>query len=235
MRANSDNEASAAVNHLLTVDSRLAALVETQGLVDPYHWDAFPSQPGDMLSGLVVHIVGQQIATRVAVVVFERIKQLLGGEITSATLALATIEELRSTGISGAKARALSELGARLEDGNFDLEALKHKDDVEAELDLVSLRGIGPWSAQMFLIHELRRPNVFPAGDVGLRSAIARLDELPSAPDIKSTVQRAAIWAPYRTYAAGYLWSWLSAVRQQVRESSRTAAASASETGRPRS
>jgi 3-methyladenine DNA glycosylase/8-oxoguanine DNA glycosylase len=88
------------------------------------------------------------------------------------------------------------------------LESLHQLDDTEAQATLVSLRGIGPWSAQMFLLHELKRPDVFPAGDIGLRTAVARLDGLDNTPAVKRAADRAMIWSPYRSYAAAYLWRW---------------------------
>ena len=88
------------------------------------------------------------------------------------------------------------------------LESLHQLDDTEAQATLVSLRGIGPWSAQIFLSYELKRPDVFPAGDIGLRTAAARLDGLDNTPAVKRAVDRAMIWSPYRSYAAACLWRW---------------------------
>jgi DNA-3-methyladenine glycosylase II len=123
-------------------------------------------------------------------------------------LAASTIEQLRTVGVSGAKARALNELGERLiQDGQLP-ESLHQLDDTEARATLISLRGIGPWSAQIFLLHELQRPDVFPAGDIGLRTAVARLDGLDSTPAVTRAADRATIWTPYRSYAAAYLWRW---------------------------
>ena len=108
--------------------------------------------------------------------------------------------------MSGAKSRALRELGAAVVAGDFDPDGLDHLDDDEAQARLVALRGIGPWSAQMFLLHELRRPDVFPAGDVGLRTALGRLEGLATPPTQPETVALALRWAPYRSYAAAHLW-----------------------------
>ena len=90
--------------------------------------------------------------------------------------------------------------------GTFDPDGLDHLDDDEAQARLVELRGIGPWSAQMFLLHELRRPDVFPAGDVGLRTALGRLEGLATPPTQPETVALALRWTPYRSYAAAHLW-----------------------------
>jgi DNA-3-methyladenine glycosylase II len=203
-----DDEALAAAAHLSAVDSRLAELVDSRGAVSPYLWPGFPVPDGDLLGGLTLHIVSQQISTAVALTLFGRLTATLGGAITADGLAAATVEQLRAAGLSGAKARSLHELGERIVAETFSLQALRDLDDSAAEAELVSLRGVGPWSAQTFLLHELRRPDVFPAGDIALRHTLARLDGLDTTPDIKSARDRASIWSPYRSYAAAYLWSW---------------------------
>jgi DNA-3-methyladenine glycosylase II len=113
---------------------------------------------------------------------------------------------MRGVGLSGAKSRALRELGAAVLAGDFDPDALDALGDGEAQLRLTALRGVGPWSAQMFLLHELRRPDVFPAGDAGLRTALARLERLPAPPTQPEAVALALRWSPYRSYAAAHLW-----------------------------
>jgi DNA-3-methyladenine glycosylase II len=205
-------EAREAVARLSSTDQRLAAVIAGQGPINPYLWEGVPVERGDLLSGLVVHILGQQITTVLALRFFEQLKTLLGGQIDALRLSQATIEQLREIGLSGAKARALRELGEKVVAG-FSLEELLQLGDEDAQVQLVALRGIGPWSAQMFLLHELRRPDIFPAGDLGLRAAVARLDLLPAPPDIPATVARAAGWSPYRSYAAAYLWQWLRQLR----------------------
>jgi DNA-3-methyladenine glycosylase II len=204
-----DPESRAAIEHLSAVDPRLAELVDAQGVVSPYVWPGFPVPDGDLLGGLTLHICSQQISTAVALALFHRLKATLGGAITADALAAATVDQLRAAGLSGAKARSLHELGERLVAGTFSLEALRGLDDAAAEAELVGLRGVGPWSAQTFLLHELRRPDVFAAGDIALRHKLARLDGLDATPDVRSARERAAIWRPYRSYAAAYLWSWL--------------------------
>ncbi|MFZ0091383.1 MAG: DNA-3-methyladenine glycosylase 2 family protein [Solirubrobacteraceae bacterium] len=200
-------EREAAQAHLLAADPRLAQLAAEQGLVDPYEWPGIPVRGGDLLGGLVLHIVAQQISTAAALAIFGRLRTLLGGEIVAEPMAAASEEELRSVGLSGAKARALQEIGQRVSAGTLDLAALRGLDDDDAQEQLTALRGVGPWSAQMFLLHELQRPDVFPAADVALRGAIARLDRLPAVPGPREAADRAAAWAPYRSYAAAHLWS----------------------------
>jgi DNA-3-methyladenine glycosylase II len=214
MPASSDKgdtrEQRKARDHLRKVDGGLAAIIEEHGLVDPYTWPGVPLEKGDLLGGLALHIVAQQISTVAALSIYGRLIELLGGgRIDPAKLGAKTPEEIRAVGVSNAKARALHELGARIGSGEFDLDGLKDAEDGEAYEALVSLRGIGPWSANMYMLHELRRPDVFPAGDIGLRKAIALLDRAEEPVAIEEAEARAERWSPYRSYAAAYLWSFL--------------------------
>jgi DNA-3-methyladenine glycosylase II len=203
-------EQGIAREHLRKVDGGLAAIVEEHGLVDPYTWSGVPLERGDLLGGLALHIVAQQISTVAALSIYARLVELLGGgRIDPARLGAKTSEEIRAVGVSGAKARALQELGARIASGDFDLNGLENTEDEDAYESLVSLRGIGPWSADMYMLHELRRPDVFPAGDIGLRKAIALLDGAEEPVATQAAEARAEQWSPYRSYAAAYLWSFL--------------------------
>jgi DNA-3-methyladenine glycosylase II len=200
------DERDAAHAHLLAVGGPMGALVARHGPVDPYVWDGIPLEAGDRLGGLALHITAQQISVVAALAIWGRFLTLLGGRVRAPALAASTDEELRGVGMSRAKSRALRELGAAVVAGDFDPDGLDHLDDDEAQARLVELRGIGPWSAQMFLLHELRRPDVFPAGDVGLRTALGRLEGLATPPTQPETVALALRWAPFRSYAAAHLW-----------------------------
>jgi DNA-3-methyladenine glycosylase II len=202
-------EAEAAHAHLVAVGGPLAALAAEHGPVDPYVWDGIPLDAGNRLEGLALHITAQQISVVAALAIWGRFLTLLDGRVSAAALAVATDEELRGVGMSGAKSRALRELGAAVVAGDFDPDGLDHLDDGEAQARLIELRGIGPWSAQMFLLHELRRPDVFPAGDVGLRTALGRLEGMAAPPTQPETVALALRWTPYRSYAAAHLWRLL--------------------------
>jgi DNA-3-methyladenine glycosylase II len=197
-------------DHLRKVDGGLAPIVDGHGLVDPYTWSGVPLERGDLLGGLALHIVAQQISTVAALSIYGRLIELLGGgRIDPAKLGAKTPEEIRAVGVSNAKARALQELGARIASDDLDLNGLETAADEDAYEALVSLRGIGPWSANMYMLHELRRPDVFPAGDIGLRKALALLDGAEEPVAIEKAEARAEQWSPYRSYAAAYLWSFL--------------------------
>lgn len=198
-------EHAAAHRFLASLDDSIALLARAHGPVDftvPSHGAALP----DHLGRLTLAIVGQVISVRAAIGIFGRLAEQLGGAVTAEALAQAAEGDLRAAGLTGAKARALRELGHELVTGALSFDELERMPDSEAEERLVSLRGVGPWSAQIFLLRSLGRPDVFPAGDLGLRRGIELLDARPAIPDIRAAAERALAWRPYRSYAAKYLW-----------------------------
>ena len=198
-------EASAAQAFLAALDDPIAKLAREHGPVDftlPSHGLVLP----DHLERLTLSIVGQLISVRAALAVFARLRESLGGHIEATALAQVDEAVLRSAGLSGAKARAVHELGVEVAAGRFSFAELETLDDEQAEAKLVALRGIGSWSAQMFLLRSMGRPDVFPAGDLGLRRGIESLYGLPEIPAIADAASRALAWRPYRSYAAKYLW-----------------------------
>ena len=190
---------------LAALHDSIAQLAQDHGVVQA----SLPSHgvdPGDHLGRLTLSIVGQQISMKAALAVFGRLTALLGGRVDAEALAGADEDELRAVGLSRAKARAARELGMEVATGRFSFDELDPLSDDEAQARLVALRGIGPWSAQMFLLRSLGRPDVVPAGDIGLRRGIELLDGLDTLPGIAQAAHRARPWRPYRSYAAKYLW-----------------------------
>ncbi len=189
-------------------DPVLRELVARVGRPDPFAWDGSDLAGADLFSGLALHIVGQQISIPAALTVFGRLGDVSGTRPPSASGVAALDEpQLRAVGLSGAKARALHELAVAISTGAVDLGAMREADDVESIRALCSLRGVGPWSAQMFLIHQLHRPDILPAGDVGIRNAVQRVYRLPERPSEPDVAARAEAWAPYRSYAVALLWA----------------------------
>lgn len=187
------------------LDDPIARLAEEHGPVD-FTLPSYDRAPTDPLGRLTLSIVGQLISVRAALAVFGRLELLLGGGIDAARLTETEESALRAIGLSYAKARALRELAIELTTGRFSFDELVALDDEQAEARLVALRGVGPWSAQMFLLRAMARPDVFPAGDLGLRRGIELIDARPSMPSIEQAAGRALSWRPYRSYAAKYLW-----------------------------
>jgi DNA-3-methyladenine glycosylase II len=203
-------ERVAAHEGLAAADPAMGRLIAAHGPLDPFEWARSPVPDGDLFDVLTVHIVGQLISRDAAFAVYGRMREAAGGVASAEALAALGPDALRATGLSWAKARTIDGLATKVAAGEVDLEALRSLDDREAEATLVALPGIGPWSANMLLLRGLRRPDAFPAGDIGVRKGIALLDarELPSVAEARA---RAEAWAPYRSYAVAHLWRSLIA------------------------
>jgi DNA-3-methyladenine glycosylase II len=198
-------ERAAAHTCLMALDDPIAELAAELGPIAFYEPTMSVALP-DELSAMTLHIVGQMISRAAALAVFNRLREWLGGTIDARRLAAASEDELRAVGLSYAKARALRALAEQIAAGAFDFAQLHTLDDDAALRRLVSLRGVGEWSAQVFMLRDLRRPDVFPGGDIGLRNSIATLDRAPVVPGPRAAAARALPWRPYRSYAASYLW-----------------------------
>jgi 3-methyladenine DNA glycosylase/8-oxoguanine DNA glycosylase len=141
--------------------------------------------------------------------VFDRIQDAAGGRIDPARVDGLGPDRLRSLGLSRAKAAAIVGLARMHLDGTLVLDGLDDLDDAQVVHALTAARGVGLWTAQMFLIHQLRRPDVLPAGDLGIRRAVQRCWSRPALPSIEEVRQRGERWSPDRTYAAALLWASL--------------------------
>ena len=197
---------------LARADGVLAGLIRRAGRPDPFQWTGQDRTGDDLFAGLALHLVGQQISVAAALAVYDRISMAAGGgPPTSGAVAGLGVDALRAAGLSSAKALALCHLARSADDGSLDLPGLAGAGDAVAVARLTALRGIGPWTAQMFLIHQLRRPDVLPAADIGLRVAVQRAWRLDARPTPDLMDARGRAWAPYRSYAAAVLWASLRA------------------------
>lgn len=151
-------------------------------------------------------IASQQLAGRAAAAIWSRVRALVPGDFDAGAVLALDPAELRSAGLSGAKTRALLALAARVADGSLDLEAVTHLDDEAVVGVLAQLPGIGPWTAQMFLIFQLGRPDVWPVTDLGVRRGYARawqLEAVPSPTVLEAAGER---FRPWRSIVAWYCW-----------------------------
>jgi DNA-3-methyladenine glycosylase II len=193
---------------LSAVDPVLGSIARTRGRPDPFVW--FAGGTGlTNFAAMVLHIGSQQISTAAALAVFGRVRDAAGGRIDPASVDALGPDRLRSLGLSSAKAAAIAGLARMHRDGTLDTDALDDLDDAAVVRALTAARGVGLWTAQMFLIHQLRRPDVLPAGDLGIRQAVRGAWALPALPRIEEVRQRGERWSPYRTYAAALLWASL--------------------------
>ena len=162
---------------------------------------------GDAYGTLLRAIVGQQLSVKAAATIFDRVLALFGGRMPTAEELLDADEDiLRSAGLSGRKVEYMKDLAARTLSGELELDRFSELDDETIVAELTAVRGLGVWTAHMFLIFHLERPDVLPVGDLGVRNAVAAaygLDESPSPAEMEKI---AAPWRPYRTLASLYLW-----------------------------
>ena len=189
---------------LRSVDPILAALIDRTGPLDLAAWRARWSR--GRFESLARGIVGQQISTRAATAICDRLIGLIGERDPAQTIVTASDEELRTVGLSRAKVASLRDLAARMLDGRLELQRLDKLTDAEVRSQLIAVRGIGPWTADLFLIGQLGREDVLPSGDLGLRHAVQavyHLDHVPSPMEVDAMGER---WRPYRTLATAYLY-----------------------------
>ncbi len=191
------------------IDPILGRIAGIHGWPDPYAWDDGGLTEGNNFAALLLHITGQQISTAVAFVLVERLRTVLGGLPTPAGILSLGPDRLRALGMSRAKAAAMMSLGQMQVAGELDVDDLDHLDDEQAVAVLTRVRGVGRWTAEMFLVHQLRRADVLPAGDLGIRRAVERAWGLPTLPAIDDVRALARGWSPHRSHAAALLWASL--------------------------
>ncbi|HEY9840277.1 MAG: DNA-3-methyladenine glycosylase [Candidatus Sericytochromatia bacterium] len=155
-------------------------------------------------AALVRIIVGQQLSTAVARAIFERLRQSVSLE--PAALLEASDETLKAAGLSRAKIACCRAAAAALAEGHLDLEACRSLDQAQVMAALTAIKGIGPWTAEIFMLFALERYDVFPAGDLALQRAYAWLKHLEQAPDARQLGQAVSGLTPYRGAAAYLLW-----------------------------
>ena len=168
-------------------------------------------QRKDHLTALVGAIVSQQLSTKAAATIFGRLAALFPDNVIPGHQAMAAIDDrtLRGVGLSSQKVTYLRDLCARLSDGRLVLEELDVLEDEEVIARLIAVKGFGRWTAEMFLMFRLHRPDVLPVGDLGIVNAVQRLYGLRKRPDPKRLMKLGEPWRPYRSVACWYLWQSL--------------------------
>ena len=168
----------------------------------------------DRFGMLVRSIVSQQISTIAARAIRKRLLELAGPDgLTAANLARFTVDQMRSVGLSQQKASYVADLSCKVNDGTVDLRELGRLSDERVVETLTQVKGIGRWTAQMFLIFSLGRPDVFPHDDLGVRTAIRNQYQLDDLPDKETSLTIAAPWRPYASVASWYCWRVLDLAR----------------------
>ena len=185
----------------LAQDPALAALIEEYG-------ELTLTSTTDYFDTLLDAIVSQQVSSKAAATIVGRVRALVPGKATpdaGSILALPD-QQLRDAGLSWRKVSYVKDLAAHVADGRLDLAHISSMGDEEIIKELVAVKGIGRWTAEMFMIFSLARPDVFAVDDYGIQAAMKRLyslDELPKPPIMRRIAEP---WRPYRSYASLYLW-----------------------------
>jgi DNA-3-methyladenine glycosylase II len=195
------------VAHLRAADPVLARLLDGHGVPSSERDPARPA-PGEDYAALIRAIVGQQLSTTVARVIWGRLLERFGGRAPTPEQILADDpEQLRAAvGLSRAKTTFLRSLAEHVLSGELELDGLRELDDEKIIAELVAVKGVGTWTAHMFLMFQLERPDVLAVGDLGIRRAVERAYGLPGLPSADELTRLAEPWRPYRTLACRVLW-----------------------------
>lgn len=167
------------------------------------------AQRTDPFRALLHAIIAQQLSTKAAATIEGRFAALFGGRPTAAAIAAIPDDRLRAVGISPQKLGYIRDLCARTLDGSLALDALNALSDEDVIVALTSVKGIGRWTAEMFLMFRLHRPDVLPLGDLGIIKAVQRAYKLRLAPTPVRLTRLGENWRPYRSVACWYLWASL--------------------------
>jgi DNA-3-methyladenine glycosylase II len=183
-------------------DPVLARLIKTHG---PCGLAA--AQRADHFTALVRAITGQQLSTKAASTIFSRLVALMsGGHLTPEGLGSVTDPQLRAAGMSRQKIAYFRDLTARVMSGELPLDSLDAMSDDEVIAALTKVKGIGRWSAEMFLMFRLHRPDVLPVDDLGIVNAVRNVYGLRKRPTADRIRRIGEAWKPYRSVASWYLW-----------------------------
>ncbi len=188
-----------AVNHLKKSDPVLRAIIQHVG---PCCMEFSVPE----FSSLAEAIVYQQLNGKAAVTIFKRFIELAGSPLTPEGILKLSDEQLRSVGLSKQKSSYLKDLAAKTASGALDFAQLVQLSDEEVIQHLTQVKGIGVWTAHMFLMFSLRRPDVLPTGDYGVQMAIKKHYKKRKLPKPKDMEKIARVWMPYRSVACWYMW-----------------------------
>jgi DNA-3-methyladenine glycosylase II len=206
---------SAKARKALAADPTMAALIERMGKLDiaTRLRRRKEERPADAYGALLRAIVGQQLSTKAARTIYLRVLDLFGGTTPSPEQLLeASEEDLRACGLSGRKTEYVRDLARHVLSGELELDRLPDLEDEQVIEEIVAVRGLGRWTAEMFLLFHLQRPDVLSGGDLGIRKAIQVEYGLEEMPTPTRVLEIGEPWRPHRSLASLYLWESLAAV-----------------------
>jgi DNA-3-methyladenine glycosylase II len=194
-----------AENHLRTNDPVMASIIKQVG-----RCGLVRSKREDPFIAIVEAIIWQQLSGKAARTIYERFLKLFpGGRPTPAAILAMADEPMRAAGLSRGKVAYLRDLAMKVTDGTVHLESLETMTDADVIASMTQVKGIGRWSAEMFLMFRLQRADVLPVGDLGIVKAIQRQYRLRKTPTPERMLKIAEQWRPYRSVASWYLWATL--------------------------
>jgi DNA-3-methyladenine glycosylase II len=206
VRGLTDAEIQRARRVLMRRDPKLGAVIRAHGrcrLADSRTHEPFGS--------LVGTIISQQLSTKAAATIQKRVFDLTGGHARMTPDRLLEVETsaLRTAGLSGQKVTYVRDLADKVRSGALDLQALDGHDDEEVIARITAVKGLGRWSAQMFLMFRLNRPDILPTGDLGIVKGFQIFAGMKTRPAERTMIRLAEPWRPYRSIACWYLWRLL--------------------------
>lgn len=204
-RIDTDDDVAAGLADLARLDARLAPVIAVAGPVPLRR-----RPPG--FEGLARIVVAQQVSAQAATSIWNRFATTVGGSVEPAILGRFDDETLRGAGLSAAKVRTLRAVAAAVAEG-LDLEAAAFEPVEEATRRLTALKGIGPWTAEVFLLFCAGHPDVWPGGDLALQAAVGDAMGLAERPSEKLCREIASAWSPHRGVAARLFWAYYAARR----------------------
>ena len=188
-----------AVDHLKKSDAIMASIIARVGPCKM----AYRDPTFEMLARAIVF---QQLSTKAARTIYGRLEEAAGGALTPESIQNLSVGEMRRAGLSRQKLGYIRDLAEHALSGKVDFAKLPSMSDEEVIASLTDIKGVGVWTAHMFLLFSLRRPNVLPVGDLGVRVGIQRAYRKRKMPTPRQVEQIAKGWHPYCSYAAWYLW-----------------------------
>jgi DNA-3-methyladenine glycosylase II len=200
---------------LAAADPTMAALIERVGKIDLETRLRRRSEerPADAYGALLRSIVGQQLSTKAARTIYLRVLEIFDGSTPGPERLLEASEaDLRGAGLSGRKVEYIRDLASHVLSGELELERLDELSDQEVVAEIVAVRGLGQWTAEMFLLFHLERPDVLSGGDLGIRKAVQIEYGLGEMPAPQRVLEVGEPWRPHRSLASLYLWESLAAV-----------------------
>jgi DNA-3-methyladenine glycosylase II len=203
-------DAHTAIEAVAAADPLMGALIQRAGNYAPR------AGAGDYFASLVQSIMFQQLAGRAAAAIHARFVQAVGGTVTPVAVLKTTPEALRAAGLSGNKTLAIVDLATKASNGTVPLETLHEFDDEEIITRLSTVRGIGRWTAEMFLMFELGRPDIWPVEDYGVRNGWTLIHSLPEVIKPRDLLQEGERFRPYRSVAAWYCWQAVGLFRKPM-------------------